>query len=237
MIQLNSGRYVAEVDDKGILGNYKITIYIKVTAKSYVFNLVELLGRYGAPQMEDFFSKGNKKVISRDKPCGHAMRIWSEEDFTIYPFQAGVPYHFVREPDESDDFVDYEIWSAACCGDNDTIKAYFENGGKPNRRYIQFGRLHSLIAGAYRNKNMETVQLLYDYGEKPLESEYEELCYIPGYAVMIKRYNGIIEMVRAATEESADRIFMFFSKLPDSEMIESVRLLKDSQTKKFFEKI
>lgn len=99
MIQLNSGRYVAKVDDKGIFGNYKITIDIKTTAKSYIFNLVEILGKYGAPQMEDFFSKGNKKIIRRDKPCKHAMRIWSNKDFTIYPFQAGVPYYFVREPD------------------------------------------------------------------------------------------------------------------------------------------
>ena len=236
MIQLNSGRYVAKVDDKGIFGNYKITIDIKTTAKSYIFNLVEILGKYGAPQMEDFFSKGNKKIISRDKPCGHAMQIWSEEDFTIYPFQAGIPYHFVRVPDDNDDCADYEMWSAACCGDNDTIKSYFENGGKPNRRYRRFGRLHSLIAGAYRNKQMETVQLLYDYGEKPLESEYNEIGYIPGYAVMITRYGGLIEYVRAVTESAANDIFKLFSKLPDSEMVETVRLLKDSQTKKIFEK-
>jgi len=25
---------------------------------------------------------------------GHAMRIWSDGDFTIYPYQAGIPYYF-----------------------------------------------------------------------------------------------------------------------------------------------
>lgn len=31
------------------------------------------------------------------KPCRHAMRVWSDHDFTIYPFQAGVPFYFEKE--------------------------------------------------------------------------------------------------------------------------------------------
>ena len=38
------------------------------------------------------------------------------------------------------------------------------------------------------------------------------------------------------TRKAANDIFKLFSKLPDSEMVETVRLLKDSQTKKIFEK-
>ena len=53
---------------------------------------------------------------------------------------------------------------------------------------------------------------------------------------MITRYGGLIEYVRAVTESAANDIFKLFSKLPDSEMVETVRLLKDSQTKKIFEK-
>lgn len=36
-------------------------------------------------------------VLPKDKPCRHAMRVWSDHDFTIYPFQAGVPFYFEKE--------------------------------------------------------------------------------------------------------------------------------------------
>lgn len=68
-----------------------------------------------------------------------------------------------------------KIWDAACCGKNDILKDYYENGGEINRRYVAFGKFHSLIAGAYRNGNIETVQLLLDYGETILDDEKEEI--------------------------------------------------------------
>ena len=36
-------------------------------------------------------------VLPKDKPCRHAMRVWSDHDFTIYPFQVGVPFYFEKE--------------------------------------------------------------------------------------------------------------------------------------------
>lgn len=68
-----------------------------------------------------------------------------------------------------------ELWMAACSGDNTTLENYYDNGGEINRRYFKFGKSHSLIAGAYRNGNFETVELLQKYGEQPEEHERDEL--------------------------------------------------------------
>lgn len=80
-----------------------------------------------------------------------------------------------------------KLWESACCGENDKLKEYYENGGKINRRYRAFGKFHSLIAGAYRNGNLDTVDLLYKYGERPEAHEMDEIGYIPGYAILIIR--------------------------------------------------
>ena len=69
----------------------------------------------------------------------------------------------------------YDLWAAACAGENTMLENYYENGGEINRRYFKFGKSHSLIAGAYRNGNFETVELLQKYGEIPEEHEREEL--------------------------------------------------------------
>lgn len=44
---------------------------------------------------------------------------------------------------------------------------------------------HSLIAGAYRNGNFDTVDLLYKYGERPEAHEMDGIGYIPCYAILI----------------------------------------------------
>lgn len=59
------------------------------------------------------------------------------------------------------------LWYAACAGEIETLKAYYMNGGKIGRTYEKFGICHSLIAGAYRNGNFETVHYLLEVGEKP----------------------------------------------------------------------
>lgn len=69
----------------------------------------------------------------------------------------------------------YELWLASCSGDMETLKEYFSNGGMLNRRYNKFGKNHSLIAGAYRNGNIETVEYLLDIGESIEEDEQQEM--------------------------------------------------------------
>ena len=68
-----------------------------------------------------------------------------------------------------------KLWVAACCGENDKLQEYFEKDGEINRRYEAFGKSHSLIAGAYRTGNFETVRLLMNNGETILDDEKSEI--------------------------------------------------------------
>lgn len=66
------------------------------------------------------------------------------------------------------------LWNYACSGNLKKLKKYFENGGEVNRRYSKFNQEHSLIAGAYRNKQHDTVNFLLSVGETITLEEAEE---------------------------------------------------------------
>ncbi len=66
------------------------------------------------------------------------------------------------------------LWEYACCGDIDSLKSYYENGGEPNRRYFAFGGEHSLIMGAFRNNQFEAVEYMLSMGETATDLEIEE---------------------------------------------------------------
>lgn len=88
-----------------------------------------------------------------------------------------------------------ELWMAACSGDNTTLENYYDNGGEINRRYFKFGKFHSLIAGAYRNGNFETVELLQNAGETTEEHERAELKELYYRAVM-RAAENLIDYMR-----------------------------------------
>lgn len=91
---LKPGIYIAENNDN-LLDSYKVTMDVKETEKTYVFRLIDFQSRYSAADIECLFEKLKRVVIKKTR-SRHAMRVWSDEDFTIYPFQAGIPYYFVR---------------------------------------------------------------------------------------------------------------------------------------------
>ena len=91
---LRPGIYVAENDDS-IYDQYKITMEVKETEKSYIFRLFEFKSRYSGAHIEMLFKNSKRVVIRKDKG-GHAMMVWSDSDFTLYPYQAGIPYWFKR---------------------------------------------------------------------------------------------------------------------------------------------
>lgn len=68
-----------------------------------------------------------------------------------------------------------KLWDAACCGKTDVLKRHYENGGEIGLRYPAFGSKHSLIAGAYRNGNFDTVRYLIEVGEtiEPFEKDVD----------------------------------------------------------------
>ena len=56
------------------------------------------------------------------------------------------------------------LWTMACNGQTEKLKKYYENGGKTGCRYNKFVT-HSLIAGAWRNRQYDTVKYLVQVGE------------------------------------------------------------------------
>lgn len=89
---LKPGIYVAK-NDENIWDSYMIRMEVKETEKSYVFKLVDFQSRYSAAHIEMLFEKSNKFILRKNKG-GHAMRIWGDDNFTFYPYQAGIPYFF-----------------------------------------------------------------------------------------------------------------------------------------------
>ncbi len=87
---LISGQYKAT--ENGMFG-YEIIISVKETEKSYILNLINSNSRYSPAHMDMLFAKSNRVKIDKEK-SKHAMRVWSDKDFTIYPFRTGIPFYF-----------------------------------------------------------------------------------------------------------------------------------------------
>lgn len=91
---LKEGLYLAE-SDESVWDSYKIKMEVRETEKSYILRLLDFKSRYSGVHIETLFKKSNRVVIRKDKG-GHAIIKWSDEDFTFYPYQAGIPYWFKR---------------------------------------------------------------------------------------------------------------------------------------------
>ena len=94
---LKSGRYLAEKDK---WDGYKIVIAVKETTKSYIFDLLTYESCYSPAQIDMLFAKTKKVRICKEK-SQHAIWIWSDRDFTLYPYRAGIPFYFKLMEDES----------------------------------------------------------------------------------------------------------------------------------------
>ena len=94
---LKPGIYHAS-NDESIWNAYEVKMKVKETDKSYIFELVSLESHYAADHIAMLFKHSSHFVLGKNKG-GHAMRVWDEKSFTIYPFQAGTPYYFKFEPE------------------------------------------------------------------------------------------------------------------------------------------
>lgn len=80
-----------------------------------------------------------------------------------------------EKPDKKKEISIEDLWTYACSGDVENLKAYYESGSTANRRYYKFGVYHSLIAGAYRNGYYDVVSFLLDNGETITKEEHREI--------------------------------------------------------------
>jgi hypothetical protein len=91
---LDKGLYIAESEqDAQFFNRYYIAISVKETATGITLELVEFGSRYAASQIEDMFSK-SKKVTIKKSGSKHGIKIWGNDDFTLYPYRVGVPFYF-----------------------------------------------------------------------------------------------------------------------------------------------
>ena len=58
----------------------------------------------------------------------------------------------------------YKLWEYACNGDIEKLKQYYSEHNEVNKRYYSFNKEHSLIMGALRNNQFETVEYLISFG-------------------------------------------------------------------------
>ena len=93
---LQPGRYKAERGGD-VFHAYRYLMKVKETEKSYIFEMVETENRYADNQIETMFNGNNRVVLPKGKPSRHSMRVWSDHDFTVYPYQVGVPFYFQKE--------------------------------------------------------------------------------------------------------------------------------------------
>lgn len=68
-----------------------------------------------------------------------------------------------------------KLWEYACSGNTEKLKEYYENGGSINNRYFRFGESHSLIMGAFRNSQFDTVAYLMSVGEELTNKEFADV--------------------------------------------------------------
>lgn len=80
-MMLKPGHYKSE-HDGDVFHAYRYVMEVKETTKSYIFKLLEVENRYADDHIEIMFGGKKRIVLPKDKPCRHAMRVWSDHDFT-----------------------------------------------------------------------------------------------------------------------------------------------------------
>lgn len=89
---LIDGMYLAE-HDNGMFDRYKIIVKVTECEKSYKLELIKCESRYSPAHIDALFEKSKTVVISK-KSVKHAIRLWGNDSFTLYPFKSGIPFSF-----------------------------------------------------------------------------------------------------------------------------------------------
>ena len=96
---LTDGLYLSE-HNNGMFDSYRIVARVTESEKSYKLELVEYESRYSPAHIDALFEKSKTVVISK-KSVKHVIRLWGNENFTLYPFKSGIPFsfHLIKEAD------------------------------------------------------------------------------------------------------------------------------------------
>lgn len=89
------GRYkYTQTGYNGIIGH--ILISVTETAKAYTFKLLENTTRLDYDHFILLFKDSDTIRINKER-SPHAVKVWCDDDFTIYPYRAGIPFLFEKE--------------------------------------------------------------------------------------------------------------------------------------------
>ena len=83
------------------------------------------------------------------------------------------------------------LWMLACSGNIKELKKYFSSEDMVlNRRYHKLGKENSLIMGAFRNGEFDTVEYLLSVGETVTSEEEKEILYELRRIDIIRKISG-----------------------------------------------
>ena len=68
-----------------------------------------------------------------------------------------------------------QLFGLACSGNIKALEEYWNGDGDLNVTYEKFGKQHSLIMGAFRNQQYDTVNWLQNHGCQLTDEEQDEI--------------------------------------------------------------
>ena len=68
-----------------------------------------------------------------------------------------------------------QLFGLACSGNIKALKEYWDGEGDLNITYERFGKEHSLIMGAFRNQQYDTVRWLKNHGCRLTQDEQDKI--------------------------------------------------------------
>lgn len=68
-----------------------------------------------------------------------------------------------------------KLFELACAGETEMLRELYQNGQRLDVTYEKFGEEHSLIKGAFHNRQWDTVRWLLGCGARLTPAEQEEI--------------------------------------------------------------
>lgn len=91
---------------------YDLTVELKETEKSIILKVLDYKFRFSPAHIDMLFKtdfdhmdyreqenipNGKYKAVIKKENGGHAINRWNDHSFTLYPYQAGIPFSFEKQ--------------------------------------------------------------------------------------------------------------------------------------------